>query len=419
MMRRFVLTLNVLFLTGLATVCGCGRPAKGGEEHEPEALAAVRAVRAEGMTLRPSVSLVGTLAAVPERTVELSTPVEGQVKRLCVEEGQDVRAGDELIVLDDRQARAALAKAQGALAEAQSALALLRQGAHPHAIEAARHDLKKTEATARSLKQKLDALAPLRENHEVSDVRYQQAAAECSAAQAEKEAAAARLKLLEAGARPEEIAEAEAKAASAKAEVDARELAVDFCSIKSPIDGVVTQLPVRQGMYVAPPATLATIVDLSTLFAQVRIPATHLAQVKTSAQATVEVPSVPDGELKGAVARIGKEADAQTGDVSAFVSVPNANGNLRPGLACRVRVALPEIPNAVAVPAAAVSDNSGVPVVTLVRDGKAYETEVQLGGHTPGFVQVLDGVAPGDLVAVEGGYGLPHGCPVSLRGDAE
>ncbi len=71
------------------------------------------------------------------------------------------------------------------------------------------------------------------------------------------------------------------------------------------------------------------------------------------------------------------------------------------------------------IPMAAVADNSGTPVVTAIRDGKAYETEVELGAETGDFVQVLHGLAPGDTVAIAGGYGLPESCPVHIVVDVE
>jgi membrane fusion protein (multidrug efflux system) len=104
-----------------------------------------------------------------------------------------------------------------------------------------------------------------------------------------------------------------------------------------------------------------------------------------------------------------------TGDVDAFASAPNPDGSLRPGLACRLQIWLPEIREAVAVPVAAIADRDGTPVVTVIRDEKAYETEVRLGALTNKLVQILGGVSPGDLVAVEGGYGLPDGCPCKVQ----
>lgn len=66
------------------------------------------------------------------------------------------------------------------------------------------------------------------------------------------------------------------------------------------------------------------------------------------------------------------------------------------------------------LPVAAIADRDGTPVVTVIRDNKAHETEVALGVQTRERVQVTKGLSPGDLVAVQGGYGLPEGCPCSV-----
>ena len=53
----------------------------------------------------------------------------------------------------------------------------------------------------------------------------------------------------------------------------------------------------------------------------------------------------------------------------------------------------------------------------MIRDGKAYEAEVETGAETRDRVQILKGVSAGDLVATAGGYGLPDECPVHVVED--
>ena len=99
--------------------------------------------------------------------------------------------------------------------------------------------------------------------------------------------------------------------------------------------------------------------------------------------------------------------------------VENGQGMLQPGLSASVRIALPEVANATVVPVAAVADHNGAAVVTVIREGKAYETEVEVGIRTPEVVQILGGLTAGEIVAAEGGYGLPDGCPVKVEGDGQ
>ena len=167
-------------------------------------------------------------------------------------------------------------------------------------------------------------------------------------------------------------------------------------------------------MYVDRTAVLATIVDLSTVFMQMRIPSTYLERVKVGAKVDVRVTSLPDKMFRGTIARISGQADAATGDVDALAQVANADSLLRPGLACRGRLWLPEITDVLAVPVAAVADRAGTSVVTVVRNHSAHEIEVKLGLRTEDRVEVLQGLSPGECVVTEGGYGLPDNCPVRI-----
>jgi len=410
-------------VTVMALTMGGCKKAVSEEAAEEDALpkdpVPVRAVKVEQTTLKPSIDVVGTLIAIPEQSTSVSPQIAGWIEKVMVVEGGKVRAGDELLHLDSRMAEAEHAKAIAAVAEKAAILERLKHGPRPEEIEVARHDAHKAQVAIGALRSEIDALKTLQARNEVSPIQFQKTQSSLQAAEAESAAAAAKLKLVEAGTRPEEIAEAEARLAAAKAELAAAKLNLQLCKITSAIDGIVTQLAARQGMYVERTATLATIVDLSKVFMQFRIPSAYLASVKPGAQVDVQVASLPGKMFQGGIARIGGQADPATGDVDALAEVTNDNGFLRPGLACRGRVWLPEIADALVVPVAAIADRSGTPVVSIVRDGKSFETEVRLGVQTQEKAQVIDGLARGDTVITEGGYGLPDGCPVSLLENAD
>lgn len=408
--------LALVGLTAFA-ISGCKNTlSEEGEEEGslPQKPVPVRVVQVEKILLKPSIDLVGSLVGIPERTASVSSQIAGWVQQIQVVEGSQVRAGDELLRLDSRLAEAEYAKALASVGEKAAILERLKHGARAEEIEIARLEAHKAEVAAEAIRSEVEALKMLEARSEVSPVQFRKVQSSLQAAEAESAAATARLKLLEAGTRPEEIAEAEARLAAAKAELAVAQLSVDLCKVVSPIDGTVTQLAVRQGMYVDRTATLATIVDLSKVFVEFRIPTAYLAQIKPGAEVAVRVASLPDMTFQGRITRIGGEADPATGDVVALAEVANTTGLLRPGLACRARIWLPPVRDALVVPTDAIADRASIPVVTVVRDGKAYEVEVKLGVQTPEKTQVTEGLAPGDTVVIEGGYGLPEGCPVCL-----
>lgn len=374
----------------------------------------VQVARAEITTLRPALDLVGTIVAIPERTAVVSPQLGGWVSELDVVEGQSVGAGDVLVELDARSAQVAVQRAQAIVAEKDAALTRLKRGYLPEEIAGARQDAHQAAGTVDGLRKELAALKDLLDHDGISSVVYDTKADALKSAEGALGSAEERVKLLEAGTRPEMIAEAQGLLDAAKADLEQARLTLQWCSITSPVDGVVVQLLARRGQFFDRAVPLATVMDLSAVFVQIRIPSRQFTKVHTGTQIDVQLSSLPDRSFHGQVTRISGQADPATGNVIVFATVKNDGHLLRPGLACQARVSLPEVRDALAIPLAAVADNAGTPVVTVIRDGKAYESEVELGAEAGDSVQVLHGLAPGDVVATAGGYGLPAGTLVEV-----
>ena len=404
---------------GVAAVCvawlsGCSaEPASAGvDATERTPAVPVRIEPARVTTLRPSVDLVGTVVPVPERMAVVTSQIDGTLRTVSVVEGAAVERGQTLFSLDTRRADAALAKADAMVSQRRAALGRLQHGYRPQEIEIAKQDAARAEAELESQRLRMAATTQLHDNQEVSDVQFNKETAKLRQVKAAYAAAAAKLDLIRAGTRPEALAEAQALLDVAVAERARAALVVDFGTLTSPIDGVLTQQLARPGMHVARADRLATVVDLSNVFVWIRVPSGYLSRVKKDARVEVRVASVDAEPWEGRIARFSGEADPSTGDLQAFALLANKRGLLRPGLACRVRVWLPSIADALVVPRSAVADRDGVAVLHVVRGNKAYEVRVSLGADTREDVQVINGLSPGDVVITRGGYGLPDGCPV-------
>lgn len=415
---RLLATLIAVMLT-TAGPTGCKQP--GAEEEQdtlPTAPVPVQAVQVELTTLRPSVDLIGTLVVMPENSTVISPQIAGWIQKVSVVEGAKVRQGDEVVVFDSRLAEVDVKKAEASVAEKEATLARLRRGRLPQEIEMAQQELRKCEEQTDAVRQEIAAIEPLRSKKEISELQYQKIESSLRAAEAAQAFARANLDLLQAGTPQEEILEADARLAMANSELAAARLNFELCRIASPISGTVTQVFARQGAFVERSAPLLRIDDLSHLFMQVRIPSAFMAKVQAGTRVDVRLTTFPGQIISAAVSRISGEADPATGDMDAFVDIPNREDHLRPGLACRGLLQLPEMPKVLAIPVAAIADHAGTPVVTVVRDGKAHEVEVALGTRTQDLVEICAGLEAGDWVVTEGGYGLPEGCPVRIASDA-
>ena len=408
----------ILVLISAGGGCGEGSDAREGRDPEPKPVP-VKAAKAELATLRPTLELVGLLEAVPERTAYVSARTSGTVEEILVVEGSRVEKGEKIIRLDSRPSEARVAQAQAAADEKRAILERLRRGRRPEEIEAARQEARKARLRLETLRLKVKSMKKLKDRGEISEVAFETLKASLAAAEADFSAAKARLKLFEAGSRKEDIAAAEARARAAEAELGAEKLALEYCTIESPIRGVVTGVEARLGESVDPSLRLLSVLDVSKLFARVRIPWPYATAVRPGAHAVLRVPSVPGKTFEGEVVRLSAQADRETSNIDAFCEVVNRDYLLAPGMSCRVVISLPEIPGTVVIPREAVADRNGTSVVTVIRENKAYETEIVIGAEAKDSVQVLGGLEPGDLVATEGGYGLPEGCVVTVVEEAD
>ncbi len=108
-----------------------------------------------------------------------------------------------------------------------------------------------------------------------------------------------------------------------------------FCSITSPISGIVVQLLARQGQFFNQASPLATVIDLSEVFVHLRIPAAKFSKVRSGTPVDVEVTSFPGRIFRGTVTRIRGEADPLSGDIEAFAVLKNKDALLHPGIGCK------------------------------------------------------------------------------------
>jgi Cu(I)/Ag(I) efflux system membrane fusion protein len=175
-------------------------------------------------------------------------------------------------------------------------------------------------------------------------------------------------------------------------------------TLPSPVNGVVAELGVREGVAVTPGMTLFRIAGLEKVWAVAEIPeaqAVRLARGQTVKAALQADPSqVFEGELKEVLPQV----SATTRTLQARFEVTNRTGRLVPGMLLRLQVAGPATSRLV-VPAEAVI-RTGTRAVAIVRraDGNFEPREVQLGADLGDSVEVAQGLREGEQVVASGQF---------------
>src|SRR5579863_4892266 len=298
--------------------------------------------------------------------VEIRPRVGGTLVQRVPNEGERVKAGELLFVIDREPYIAALAQAKAGLAQSEAAL-----------VQSQR-DLERAESL-----QELDAAVARNK---------------------------ANLASIEAG----------------KGAVRAAELNLGFTTIVSPIDGVVGRAQLRQGgMVTANSTLLTTIYETDRMYVNFSISERRMLTLQRDlGRAPNQDVSTPppfrlflaDGSLYPLIPKlnfIDPAVDSRTGTLAIRLEVDNPQHLLHAGQFARVQVSQQQDPNAIVLPQRAILDQQGQNYVWIVdADGKAQQREVHMGLRVGGDWQVQQGLKAGEVVIVDGVQRLKPGTPV-------
>jgi membrane fusion protein, copper/silver efflux system len=170
----------------------------------------------------------------------------------------------------------------------------------------------------------------------------------------------------------------------------------------SPVAGTVIDKIAVEGMHFQPGDTLFRIVDTSNMWVMAEVYEQDLAYVKVGDTARVTVNGWPGEPFDGKVTFIYPTIGKESRTARLRIEVANPDGRLRADMAATVEIMTPLDGSRVAVPESAVIDSGRRQVVLVERgEGRYAPRPVKLGVRVPGWVQVLDGVKPGERVVTQ------------------
>ena len=184
--------------------------------------------------------------------------------------------------------------------------------------------------------------------------------------------------------------------------------------IRAPFAGVAGLRQVSEGAYVAAGTDIARLEKIDQLKLDFRIPEIYLGRLKAGLKLRIAVDAYPDEGFPGAIYALEPGVDEQTRTLLARARIANPLLKLRPGMFARVQLQLGVRENAVWIPEEAIVPRGQESYVYRVAGGKAELVRVQTGSRKVGEVEILKGIAGGDLVITEGTQRLAPGVAVSV-----
>jgi multidrug efflux pump subunit AcrA (membrane-fusion protein) len=350
----------------------------------------------------------------PINQSNVTSKITAPVKRVLVNRGDHVKAGQLIAELEGADLVAAASESQQQYNQAQANLQTVTGATVPEDLTKAQADVESARQTLEAAKAVYTNRVELVKQGALAQKLADDAKVTMVQAQSQFDTTQRHLQALNQVAQREQIRSAQAQADAAKAHYDTAAVQVAYTQIRSPINGVVADRPVYPGEMAASGGPIISLVDISSVVARANVPVNDAAYIKVGRPATVEL---PEGNLAGKVTVISPAVDPASTTVEVWIEIPNTGERLKPGGTVHVSINAETIQNTLIVPAAAIlnSDEGGQQVMVVTKDNVAHERKVNVGVRQGMNVQIVSGVQEGDQVVTVGGLGLEDKAKVKIQ----
>jgi HlyD family secretion protein len=386
----------------------------------------------------------------PRNYINLGANAQGPITELLVKEGDRVRKGQVVARIERIQPTADLEAQRAAVAvsvsEASSAEAQLK--AQDQAIATTKATLDKVKADAEIARLNFDRFEQMYKAQLISRQEYEQSKATALGTEAGVKEAMARVAQAEAqrAQTVSQLTSAQRRVTQAEALQKRVTNVLERYDVVAPIDGVVTNLPVRVGETVVPgiqnsaASTVMTVADMSLITAEVKVDETDIVSVHVDQQANITIDAIPNRTFRGRVIEIGNTAilrssglaasqsataSQEAKDFKVVIALEDPPEDIRPGLSCTARITTATRKDVLSIPIQALTvrkkgeleeesadaktkpqgrtDNTELQGVFVVHNGAAEFREVATGITGPSDIEVLSGLEQNQEI-VTGSY---------------
>lgn len=407
-MRRQIIISGAVVVLVLAIVftwrASKAKPQTTEEKHDPNTVeVAVEAQKNAGMVVTAAsqqlieqvVKTTGVISPDEGRVAHIVPLSQGVVEDVFVQLGDRVQKGQPLLVYDNIELGESVGEYQNLRAGLDKVLAQQ---------EVARRSVER----ANSLIQ-VQAISP--REYELRKAEYEQAKAEVESQRAE--VARAEEKLHRFG-----LTDADLKRLDRSEHGTHR--TASHNTLRAPLSGVVTKYEVSKGEVVGRDKELFTIVDTSSVWALADVYEKDIQFVARGGECAVSVASYPKDVFKGRITYLSDALDPASRTAKLRCVLPNSRGRLKLEMFATVSVPTRESRTEITVPATALQEINGQPVVFVQKGPAEFEKRlVRVGERNEEQAEILSGVRAGEKVVADGSFYLKSAMMREVMGGEE
>lgn len=454
MKRLQKIILPIAMLSMILSGCGKKDDSQTAMMVEEEATP-VEVVEAGNSTIKKELVYAGQVK--PNKTVQVTSKLSGQVKQVFFDLGDSVTAGDTLFTLDEkdikdqiRQLEAQLKISNASVASAQTGLAQVNGGQTETqklqlqtaienskisldnakiqldnaeiGVNNAKDSLADIEKKYNDTKQLYEAGVATKSDFDAVELGYTQAQngynqakntydqALNSYSQAETAHNQAQenydIFVNKTTSDSEQVAKNSVNTAVASKEATATQLQIaketlSDTSVRSPITGIITNKNINESNMVSAQSAPFTIVDMSIVTVDVSVSERLINLINVGDSVNVLIPTISDKYLTGTIKNMSPAADS-TSTFPVKIEINNSAGTIKPGMFAEVHFVESQSNNTIVVPRNTILDEESGKFVYLIKDNTAIKTKVETGIDNGEEIEIISGVTLGDNIVVKG-----------------
>lgn len=346
---------------------------------------AVKTFTVQEDVVKRRVQATGSLFPLEESTI--SAEVEGRVEKVLADVGDHVSAGQELVLISKVELQLEVDRQRAAVQQARARLGLGPSDPLPKTPDQIAF-VRRASADLFDAQQKNSRAEELFRNQLISQQQLDEAATRYKGARAAHEEAL------------QQVEQLKAQLQSSEAARNLADKKLSDASIRAPFPGAIKEKRVSPGEFLRVQSPVMVIVRTDNLRARLAVPEKWAGVVKTGSPVEVTVEAYPNEIFRGRVERINPSVaqESRTFEVEAILA--NGHARLKPGFFVQATLASDVEERIRVLPEEAFNYRYGVYKVFVVHGSTVQEREIKTGAQMSGKIEILDGLKPGEVVAI-------------------
>ncbi|EKQ57339.1 MULTISPECIES: efflux RND transporter periplasmic adaptor subunit [unclassified Clostridium] len=350
----------------------------------------------------------------PAKEVQVLPKTGGRVATVDVNIGDKVSVGQTLFTLDTKDYSAQLQQAEAGVSAASANLERTSDSGFIQQLLQAEQLVGKLQIQYNTAKDSYDRTQTLYSAEAVTKKDLDDAKAQYDAITIDLKNAQDSLELLKNKSGPQATQAAEAALEQAQAGVSAVQIQINNATITAPIAGVVSEKAVEVGELASGQSGSVTIIDSSSLEAEINIPDKMLEKIKVGLSVPVTINALPDAKIVGVIDNISPNTSSKNNFYVVKVKIDNSNGDIKAGMFAKISLPAEKKDNILMVPNETIKMENGVNYLYTVDNGQVKKISVETGISNEKFTEVTGKVQEGLDVITEGQNLLSDGEKVNL-----